>query len=388
MRIAVITWFQDSNYGTVLQAVALQRALKSKGYDVSLINYTPRREITIDLKASIRKRANHKADVKCAQWYKKANKEGFAGKDEAFRRSITANCKMTPPVYSDAEFSQIAGNFDAYICGSDQVWNPYWLDGRYYLDFVPENKIRIAYAPSFGISKIPDDKKNKIKQYLDKFQAISVRETEGAKAVEEITGRKIKCVCDPVNLLTKDQWNEYAKAAPGIKKPYVFYYFLTYQPEHWHAVKRFAEKKGMRIAGIPVVGRQYYFYRSQKYSFASPEEFVKLISDASYVFTDSFHAASFSIILQKQFYVFERFPDDIQYSQNSRVNNLLRKTDLDFRRVKYRNSKINEQTDINYSIVSKKLDRWISDSEGYLLDALEAGNKASLSREILLPGNF
>ena len=147
-------------------------------------------------------------------------------------------------------------------------------------------------------------------------------------------------------------------------------YLLSYHSEHWRAIKRFAMENSLQIVGIPVVGREFYFYGGKKIVDAGPFEFLKLLSGAKYVFTDSFHATSFSIILEKQFYVFERFDPRGRYSQNSRVNSLLEEYGLTDRLLKHCSTHITEKNDIDYRKVTTEHSEFIEHSKTYLNHAI------------------
>lgn len=359
------------NYGTILQAFAMQRYLENElKCSAAIINYIPVRKETISNELSIWQRVNRKADYICDNAFRKKYKELFTKKRQRFFSAIDDTCCLTSPIKSDDDFMLLQSEFDAFICGSDQIWNPYWMDPNFYLSFVKSKK-KIAYAPSIGIQTIPDNFFPEIKRLLSGFHAISVREKNGSKQIESIISKKVSNVCDPVFLLDKSYWMKYIeKYSTDIKQDYVFYYLLSYHSEHWRAIKRFASERGLKIVGIPVVGREFYFYRGEKIVDAGPFEFLKLLSSAKYVLTDSFHATSFSIILEKQFYVFERFSPKGQYSQNSRVNSLLEEYGLTNRLLKYCCTHITENKDIDYGKVKKEHSGFIEHSKIYLKHAL------------------
>ena len=371
MKVAVITWFRDMNYGTILQAFAMQRYLEDElGCSAAIINYIPVRKDTIRNRLSIWQRINRKADYICDKVFKKEHDELFTIKKKRFLSAIDDTCCLTLPIKNDMDFTQLQSEFDAFVCGSDQIWNPYWMDPHFYLDFVKSKK-KIAYAPSIGIQTIPDIFYSEVRRLLSGFHAISVREKNGAEQIENIISRKVSNVCDPVFLLDKSFWLEHLKKyTTDVKQDYVFYYLLSYRSEHWRAIKRFAAENGLQIIGIPVVGREFYFYGGEKIVDAGPFEFLKLLSEAKYVFTDSFHATSFSLILEKQFYVFERFDPKGQYSQNSRVNSLLEEYGLTDRLLKHRCTHITEKSDIDYRKVKTEHSGFIEYSKTYLNHAL------------------
>lgn len=373
MKIAVLTWFRDSNFGTILQAYSLQMFLKKYGHEAYLINYIPPRIPTQHKKLSFAERLSRKYNYLSEKHYVKKNREGFLLKKEAAFKTIDNSCSITSEVVSKEDFIKLNEYFDAFICGSDQVWNPFWLDGRFFLDFVQVGNLKIAYAPSMGVSSISESVGKQIGEFLKDFSYISVREKRAVDLLKPYVDREMSVVCDPVFLLSKESWEKFAESEDRkINEKYVFYYFLSYQPEHWRAAVRFAKSKKLKLVGIPVYGRQYCLNNCIKFPFASPELFVKLINEAEYVLTDSFHATVFSIILEKQFYTFARFRSDNNYSQNSRVENILNQMDLEDRIVQFRNSRINDLSDTNYAgDIAKKKQDYIRKSADFLLNALK-----------------
>lgn len=371
MKVAVLTWFRDMNYGTVLQALALQKYLQVKGHSPELINYLPGRESTIYNHLTIIERLNRKVDYLSNKKYKKVHAEVFQRKTEKFFRTIDERCVVTNTISSDTDFEKIGKKYDMYICGSDQVWNPYWFEPHFFLDFVADDKLKVAYAPSIGIYNLPEEFHQRYKDYLKSFDGLSLREADMAIQLSDIVGRTVKNVCDPVFLLNRRIWDSMSGESALIDKPYVFYYLLSYNRNHWKAIKNFAKKKGLNVVGIPIVGRQFYVFHGDRRIDAAPLDFVNYIKHAECVFTDSFHATSFSVLLGRQFYTFERFQENNAYSQNSRVKNLLTRLNLMNRVVKHDSKRIILQSDIDYKKISGILQEFVTESSRYLDSFLE-----------------
>lgn len=366
MRIAVLTWFRDMNYGTILQALALQMYLRSKGHDSELVNYLPVRKGTIDNHLTFFERVNRKIDFLCTNKYKQDHEEIFRRKTKKFYNTIDDNCAVSVSVSSDEDFKNIGKEYDMYICGSDQIWNPYWFEPHFFLDFVASGKLKVAYAPSLGIYNLPKEFHQLFKEYLSSFDGLSVREAEMAVQLSNIVGRQITNVCDPVFLLDKDTWTSMSGQKPLVDRPYIFYYLLSYNRNHWKAIIDYARRRGLDVVGIPIVGRQFYVLDGEKHIDASPLDFINYINHAECIFTDSFHATSFAVLLGKQFYTFERFQEKSAYSQNSRVKNLLTKVNLLNRIMKHNSKCIIQKSDIDYNKISGPLYEYISQSANYL----------------------
>ena len=210
--------------------------------------------------------------------------------------------------------------YDAFVAGSDQIWNPFfeYNTGREFLTFSKKEK-RIAYAASMGIEVLPDSCKDRYREWLSEMPFISVRESAAANIVYELIGKKVPVVLDPVFLLNESEWNKLAqKANCSEKSEYIFYYFLGKQNEEandW--IEKLANKRSLRVLNVLEHFDEY-----------GPMEFVALIKGAEMVVTNSFHCTAFSIIYHKQFVVFERQMDNISEQMTSRLNTLLEMFDL------------------------------------------------------------
>lgn len=118
-------------------------------------------------------------------------------------------------------------NYDAFLCGSDQLWLPNNLGSHFYtLEFAPDNKTKVAYATSFGVSQIPNSQKKATAKYLNRFQHLSTRELAGQKIIKELTGKTAQVVCDPTLLFDAEGWKQMLPEKKVVEEPYVFCYFL------------------------------------------------------------------------------------------------------------------------------------------------------------------
>ncbi len=372
MRIGVTTWFRDMNYGTVLQALALQTYLKKIGHEPALINYLPTRNFPKDKRRTFIQKVHNKLDFLCTNKYKKTHSDIFDKKRDCFFDTIDKRCDVTAPIQNEADFVKISNSFDAFICGSDQIWNPNWLDKHFFLDYVDGSKRKkISYAPSVGLGKLPEKSIETYTDLLKDFTAVSLREEDSVSQLSSALNKSVKNVCDPVFLLNKKEWLELSKNQRIIKEPYLFYYFLTYNPHHWYAVKKFAKKHNLKIVGLPVVGRQFYVFNSNEYINTTPLDFINYINNAEYVFTDSFHATSFSILLETQFFVFEQFANKSYLNTNSRVINILNKFGISNRLLKHNSTLIPKMDTIDFLSAHQNAEGFISSSKEYLSNSLK-----------------
>lgn len=245
------------------------------------------------------------------------------------------NRKLNIKKFRNCSYGEIGVDTIA-IVGSDQIWSPAHISRRsqdtelYFLRFVPKEK-RFAYAPSFGVEKIPNELVDKYRRFIDEFHMLSIRELSGKIIVQELIGRDVLVMPDPVFLLSKEEWRKVASES-GETPPrnnYLLTYFLSEQSGNlWANIRQYAHEKGLKI--IRVAGNRYI----KGEIVPAPDEFVGLIDGAQAVFTDSFHGSAFSIILQIPFAVFKRADVD----QFTRVENLLSKHELNCAFVEDENS--------------------------------------------------
>lgn len=370
MKIGIITWFTGPNYGTNLQAIALQYYLRNHGYEVNLINYeAPQANVTKEKKPFIRKLLNQpkKYAVKFAM---NRYKYKIAERDRKLRNSIITKCILTPEIKTIDELVKTCNKFDLLICGSDQIWNPNWYDKFYYADYEDIKTNRISYAPSMGVNAIPDSVAGKIKHGLRQFKAVSVREEKAAELLAPYLNEKPQVVVDPTLLLSSKDWTDIFPDAGYEGDDYILAFFLNDEKNHLEAVKKFAKILKYKLILVPYKGATY-LQKADIYADAGLEDMLNLIRNAKYVITDSFHITVFSIIHRKQFYTFQRFKEDKFTSQNVRVTNLLSIVDLSERLIPYQSTKIKMLNDINYDEHIEKLNIEIEKSKEFLKKSIE-----------------
>ena len=233
-----------------------------------------------------------------------------------FNRNIKFSNKYVTP------YSNLNNIYDYFITGSDQVWNPTF--GRLrevdLLEFT-EPKKRISYAASFGISSLPEQYNEKLKNALKDYKAISVREDAGKKIIENVVGRKdVQVLIDPTMLLTAAEWDKVAKKPEQLKTDrYILNYFLGELSEkRKEEIDRIAKENDCEV--INILDKNSPFYCT------GPSEFLYLEKHAFLVCTDSFHSSVFAILYNRPFIVFGR--EDNTVSMNSRIETLINKFNL------------------------------------------------------------
>lgn len=306
MKYGIVTFYESYNYGTVLQAYALQRKLKDIGVEADIINavrnvYGKNKLSEKPRKSTFFKRVLGKLNSRSAAEKEKIKKDRF----DKFRKETLS---VTDKVYStDEEYAALNSLYAGFICGSDQIWNPYHkvFSTRYLLDFADENAKKISFSSSFGVSDIKEaEEYGKIKELLCRFDAISVREQSGADIISGM-GLKAKVFLDPVFLLDKEEWLKLSDIKKSIKKEkYILVYALTEVSDKMHKrIRDYAKKHKCKIKIIPNSSLNSQNMYDKPFE-SGPLEFLNLINNAYCVFTNSFHGAAFSILLNKNVYAF------------------------------------------------------------------------------------
>ena len=300
MKIATLTYHAAHNYGSMLQAYALQRTIKEMGHDTEIINFRTNRQR--QLYNVISKRKNINAIFKDAShliYYKSLCK-----KYNLFERFIIEKLITSKEEYSQTEdLKNVFDSYDCVICGSDQIWNPNtWdFDEAYILPY--ECKRKISYATSFGpINRFEERWMEPFKQALQQFDAISVRENGSKEILTKILGNyNAPIVCDPVFLIDREEWEKIIPKGKIVPFKYVFFYTLFANKSMINMVRQIGKKMNM-----PVIISNYSNYFDLfspfiKHLACGPLEFLNLIYNAELVCTSSFHGTAFSCILNRPF---------------------------------------------------------------------------------------
>ncbi len=351
-KVGIATMFGGANYGNVLQNYAVENLIEQCGYTpvtlqnltkVGFIDYSWRKISLIKklcpsyIKAYRRNRLNVKygckndRDFSCKNLskhkknndeYQRALKSRFENFDD-FRKNYLHidNLPITEKFYDKANID----SYTAFVCGSDQVWNPNFptTSSVDFLQFAPQH-MRIALAPSFGVSDIPKERKEIYAEWLSQISYLSVRESTGADIIKSLTGKDAQVLLDPTLCITAKQWLSLAKEPKNKpSKDFVFCYFLGNKTKKYcKYIEKFSKQNNFEIIDVCDVNDLRYYA-------CDPCEFLWLISNAKVVFTDSFHGTAFSINLQVPFVVFDRV--ERGSSMSSRISTLLQKTGLENR---------------------------------------------------------
>lgn len=378
MKIGIITILRVNNYGAELQAYATQKALHNLGYDAEIIDYLfykhPKHRKTKQSKPifnfDIVKKLSETAypiftKIKSLKHWKAAKKrnENF----ELFHKQHTA----TSPQYQSIDALYAANlNYDIYMVGSDQVWNPgiYSSIAPYFLTFAPRDKRKVAYASSFGVSRIPIDAKAYYSDRLKEFDAIGVRENNAVDLVKELSGKDATWVLDPTLLLNKEEWRSVKAPHTDKTSDYILLYELTPCPYILALAKNIQTTTGFKIVRIcKNAAREDADTSIENIIDAGPAEFLSLVDDAKLVITNSFHGSAFAVNFEKDFYTI--LPQ--RKANNSRQRSLLQMLGLENRLIEENAPYPNIETlHIDYNKVSGKLEKERAKSINFIKEAI------------------
>lgn len=320
-RVGIVTYIKSANYGSALQAFALQEYVTSLGYDACLIDW-------LDLTNRCNKKERFRHIASQLLWMAKAPRAflrlhlntGHSHTQNQMKRAVFSTFEDYYLRYSGGDFTR-SDAFNAFICGSDQVWSlsTPGLHRTFFLRFAPQRK-RISYAPSFGADTIPRYNRRVLSRYLNGMAHISVRELSGIQIVKEATGRDVPCVLDPVLLVGKEFWlKQIAQTEMAIDGPYMIAYFLS---DNDAAVEYARQESSALSSHLIWIESGVQAPEGAKVVTPNPLEFVSLIAGATKVVTDSFHGLAFSLLFNKAFVIINRAYES-NCAQSTRIQSIL-----------------------------------------------------------------
>lgn len=339
MKIDIITLHRAQNYGSVLQAFALQKQIEKLGHQAYILDYYPERYTNKGLLKRLKNKSSRFNNPLVLLIAKLLIYPSYLKKGIQFNKFMHYLNLEKPSFATNEEGMGRFTDADAYCAGSDQIWNSHWNEGVekvLFLDFVPKGKLCLSYAASIGLSNIPANEIDETKLLLDKFEFLSLREDKGVELVREL-GRTDAVQClDPTLLMSKEEWSQYADDSYKGKE-YVLTYNLHHDPEIDKCAKAIASKYHLQIRNI-----SYNWHDIVRHGHLdwcpTVEGFLGLIKNAKYVVADSFHATAFSIIFEKSFVVIT--PE----VASSRLSSLLKMLGLDDHNInKFTSLKVIEQ---------------------------------------------
>lgn len=373
-KIGLVSFHRDPNYGTMFQAYALAKSIEKLGYEAEYINYeaiTHRSWLKENgipvIKNFLTVIGLYHAPKTEYSYLRTKEFKKLRCKYAAFhKRYIPAN----PCLFYADTINETEKQYCSFIVGSDQTWssfcntNPKTIN---YLSFVKDFKKKRAYAPSLGSTHITEEYRAQLQYKLSTFEYLSCRERANCDMIAKLVGKPVQFVLDPTLLLTSKEWDAIAQPAE-LPERYVLCYILGTKK----CVSDFAENLGT-IKGLPVfymVTRPEYINKQNVLKDVSPEEFLSLFRGATYIVTDSFHGAMFSINYNRNFFSFsKRKTTDSTGIDNDRVMDFLSVVHIENRFVD--DGDMNICGDIDYDAVNEILNRYRQTSWEYLSEIIK-----------------
>lgn len=323
-KIALLTFWENANHGTALQAFALCKYISGLGFNAEYILYNSR--IGISKKTSLKR--------KFIEVYNLLKFHGIKSVVEEDKRRIHGNendlllqfwnkIPHSNVIYNKQTCRELLDLYSLFIVGGDQLWNPYInIDNYFYLlDFVDVPSKKHSYSPSFGVSTLSEKYLIKLKRYLTSFGNIGCRDTINSMFLSDFLKKEISNNVDPVFLLSKNEWYDLMEPLPLPPK-----FILCYQLGDLHKLRMSAEELAEQ-RGVPIF---FLTHDSVPFSISniSPNNFIYIIANADVVVTDSYHGILFSIIFEKKFVPFYKRFGDKSILDNFRIYDLCHSIDI------------------------------------------------------------
>jgi hypothetical protein len=396
-KVGILSFPRYFNYGTFLQLYALQTAVSRLGYEPEVIDYDPyndsgrrplagskqpmwwkaAKRVSRRLRDTLAFQVNRSADL--------APADNFApARNALFEEFLHTRLNLGRRTYfTKHELECFPPACDAAIVGSDQVWHPvaHYKDQAYFLSFVDPNK-RIAYAPSIGLSEIPESTRDWMRDRIEAIPHLSIRESVGAKLVSELTGREAPVVLDPAYLLEATEWSEFSNTSVSADRPYLMCYFLESDEYMRERAKQLAAEHGLNLYLVPVhqadVEREDPAFH--KLEGVGPQEFVGLLRNAALVCTDSFHGTSFSVIFNRPFLTFRRYDNPAQVANHSRLDSILTMLGLESQLQGEASKAPLDPLSVDFSLANQRLAELRDESLDFLERSLAAATASTWQR--------
>ena len=344
--VGLVTCYFHHNYGSMLQAYATEMIMEEMKLPYQTIackapiDYMEENKLVYLVKKLLIGDWKMRLGKMKIEREKKRNPvfaKNWAIRNEAFNRFAEERFHVSPYCKDRKELTAMAGNYSAFLVGSDQLWRTDSVEHGYYtLEWVPDGIRKIAYSTSIGVKEVPWFQVKKNKRFMNRFDYMALREQSACDLVYRLTGRKVDVVLDPTLLFTGEQWMRIQQKEPLTTGKYIFCYLLGNNPEQRVLIKRAQKNTGLKIVALQhldeYIPSDEGFADEAPYD-VGPCEFLNYIRNAEIVFTDSFHCSVFSILYKKNFFTFSRFSENAKQSTNTRIDNLLELTGLSNRRI-------------------------------------------------------
>lgn len=374
-KVGIVSlYYGNYNYGGLLQAYALVKSIVKIGFDAEQIC------VKMDGRKSIRPFIKVPGKIKKAlikKYYNRKVKE----RNEKFC-DFMKSIPHSKESYTWRTIKETNYLYDVFVCGSDQIWNPNYMRNNnkipYMLSFVEDERKKVSYAASIGVSKLTDSEAHDLNEAAKSFCALSLREESAKKLFDEELQKRISIVLDPTLLLTSKEWVQQEQPV-NTPERYIFCCFL--------GSSRTNRKKAVEISkelGIPILISPYtnpasgmadIGFGDVRVINAGPKEFLYLIHHAELVITDSFHACVFSMQFKRPFLVLPRDNKDNKSSMHSRLFDFANKFHLQNQLMFEKDKKFDPQClEVNWELAYEVIEQEREKSYNYLKSALSEIN--------------
>ena len=336
-KYGILTFHRAINYGAILQAYAMQKTLEKYELDVEIIDY----------RAEFNEKRFGPKKIKDILTIRSLYNIIFRNsytihKREPFLLFIKNFMKISKKIIvTRKELIEASEKYESIICGSDQIWNLACtdMDDSFLLPFKLIKTKKIAYAASFGSDVLADKHKEKYRKYLSDYEGIAVREKSGVSIVKDLINKDIPYVLDPSLLLSRKEWSVIGDESIVPNGNYVLVYLMSEDKVLLNTARNIGKKKGLKI--VYINNRLFKARGMESLSAITPNQWIALFDNASFVVTNSFHGTAFAINFNINFYV-KYIPRSIA---NTRLENILKDTGLTSRLVNVTGQYLDEVID-------------------------------------------
>lgn len=369
-KIGIVTIWSN-NYGSVLQAFALQTIIERLGYQVEIIQHY-RDPLKKETQSRIKQilQSSPSFLIEYAMNYKRNRMlhQGYAD-FKSSRLKISREA-----YYQDSDFTDLASRYDAIVVGSDMLWSYDFKDNWpfYFASFAPSEKI-VTYAPSFGKNDLSKEEIELCKPMISRIVHLSCREEAGVSFIKEQFGLAAEHVIDPTLLLSGEEWSHLLGDMPRlVKKDYILTYVFRGSCQNGRE-ELFEQFNSMKDKQLLFINGQEGEFKNNIYNgYFSPAEYVNLFRDADFIVTDTFHGLMFSLIFNKPFIVLDKSSFGVS---SDRQQSTLKTYGLEDRFVTPDIIVSDELRQLDYTTIEQKINANRKKSINYLKKALEDATK-------------
>lgn len=368
-KVGIITFHNSYNCGSMLESFAIHHYLLKRGIDNEMIHFS--NEGQQRLYDIYERNHNVKDLVKNIILF--PHRKRLKYNNLCYQKFQEENFKMTKSYSKMSELDD--RDYSVVVAGSDQIWNVTIVDfdDAYFLPWVKKAK-KVAYAPSFGARNILKYSKNpeKYKNYINCFDALSIREKNGQKWLKELTGKDVDVLIDPTLLLDKKDYDRIVDKDYEVPDNYIFFYCPTFDKDICKFVKQVADNYQLPV--ITWSSKKFFIHNIKKYGFTlaeyeSPAVYLKLIKHATLVFTTSFHGTIFSSIYKRKFFTIK---NGDMFGEDDRVLTLLESLGLMEQLIDYSyDENFDYLQEVNYKEYDRNLKTLQKKAKKFIADTIE-----------------